>query len=149
MSLTKEQALSKVKEWYTENSSNLELVKKIFSREGITIGANKYYSPMSGHRVYINVKLSNGEDLTIIDLGSPDTIKEGLDTLIKKLNNITGGRKKRTSKKSTSKKSTLKKRTSKKRTSKKTTSKKVKSTSKKSISKKVKTTSKKVKRTLK
>ena len=94
-----------VKAWWNDSSKDYAAVDKLLN----TTNINGYtFIVTSGHRAFVNA-IKNGSEISIIDCGAPDTPKEFNDTLIQKLNEMDGGRKKR---KTFSKKKILKSRKS-------------------------------------
>jgi hypothetical protein len=80
-----------VKAWWNDSSKDYAAVDELLN----TTNINGYtFIVTSGHRAFVNA-IKNGSEISIIDCGAPDTPNEFKDTLIQKLNEMDGGRKKR------------------------------------------------------
>jgi hypothetical protein len=81
-----------VKAWWNKSSKDYATVDELLNN---TTNINGYtFLVTSGHRAFVNA-IKNGSEISIIDCGAPDTPREFKDTLIQKLNEMDGGRKKR------------------------------------------------------
>ena len=93
-----------VKTWWNKSSKDDAAVDELLNK---TTSINGYtFLVTSGHRAFVNA-IKNGFEISIIDCYAPDTLREFKDTLIQKLNEMDGGRRKR---KTLSKKKSIKSR---------------------------------------
>jgi hypothetical protein len=97
----KQRLLKKIKTWWDTTDQDNDALDTLF--ENTTIDGYTF-ALLSGHKAYINAK-KEGESITIMDCDSPDTRDQLTANFTKKLNELTGGKKRKTRRNKKSKKS--------------------------------------------
>jgi len=100
--LLKERILKEIKTWWDSSSQDDKALNTLLD-DNTTIDGYTFVVT-SGHKASI-IANKGGESITIMDCGQPETFDEFRENFIKKLNELTGGKKRKTRRNKKSKKS--------------------------------------------
>ena len=99
----KQRLLKKIKIWWDSSTQDDEAFNKLFENT-TTIDGYTFHQISTGQRAHINAN-KGGKSITIMDCDAPDTPDECRKIFVKKLNELTGGKKRKTRRNKKSKKS--------------------------------------------